>query len=151
MHICVTQLQWVKDQHRLPFCATVFDMVVSLVLLVHWHGFQQSWSALSTAHLAVNDMCQWHYSDVIMTAMAFQIRASRWFAQPCVKAQIKENIKALRQWEDFAGDQGIPAQRASDAENVSIWWCHHHVMNYGSDAVFTLRCLTGFHCHHYGE
>ena len=39
-----------------------------------------------------------HYSDVIMSAMAF------------VQAQMKENIKA---------------QMASNAENVSIWWRHH--------------------------
>ena len=26
---------------------------------------------------------------------------------------------------------GFPAQRASDAENVSIWWCHHEISNPG--------------------
>ena len=39
-----------------------------------------------------------HYSGVIMSAMAPQIAASRWFAQPFVQAQIKENIKAPRHW-----------------------------------------------------
>ena len=42
------------------------------------------------------------------------------------KAQIKENIKARRHWPlwgEFTGD--FPVQRASNAENVSIWWCHH--------------------------
>ena len=40
--------------------------------------------------------------------------------------QIKENIKASRQWPlwgEFTGE--FPTQRASNAENVSIWWCHH--------------------------
>ena len=43
-------------------------------------------------------------------------------------AQIKENIKAPRHWPlcvEFTGDRWIPAQRASDAENVSIWWRRH--------------------------
>ena len=44
------------------------------------------------------------------------------------KAQIKENIKAL-----VTGE--FPTQKASNAENVSIWWRHHvyvyfaHVLN----------------------
>ena len=41
------------------------------------------------------------------------------------KAQIKENIQAPRYgllWGEFTE---FPAQRASYAENVSIWWYHH--------------------------
>ena len=34
------------------------------------------------------------------------------------KAQIKENIQRTRTGE-------FPAQKASNAENVSIWWRHH--------------------------
>ena len=44
------------------------------------------------------------------------------------KAQIKENIKALRHWPlcgEFTGIGEFPAQRASYAEKVSIWWRHH--------------------------
>ena len=55
--------------------------------------------------------------------------ASRWFAQPFVHAQIKENIKAPRNWPLCAGNSTVtgefPAQRASNAENVSIWWRHY--------------------------
>ena len=45
-----------------------------------------------------------------------------------IQTQIKENIKAPRHWPlcgEFTGDQWIPAQMASNAENVSIWWRHH--------------------------
>ena len=28
-------------------------------------------------------------------------------------------------WGEFTGDRWIPAEKASDAENVSIWWRHH--------------------------
>ena len=51
------------------------------------------------------------------------------FTQPFIQTQIKENIKAPRHWPlcgDFTGTGEFPAQLASNAENVSIWW-HHHV------------------------
>ena len=52
--------------------------------------------------------------------------ASRLFTEPFIQAQMKENIKAPRHWPlcgEFTGE--LPAQRASNAENVSIWWRHH--------------------------
>ena len=54
--------------------------------------------------------------------------ASRLFTQPFIQAQIKENIKAPRHWPlcgEFTGPGEFPAQMASNAENVSIWWRHH--------------------------
>ena len=64
-----------------------------------------------------------------MTTMASQITsASRLFTQPFIQTQIKENIKAPRHWPlcgGFTGTGEFPAQRASNAENVSIWWRHH--------------------------
>ena len=59
--------------------------------------------------------------------------ASRLFIQ----AEIKENIKAPRQWPlcgEFTGAGEFPAQMASNAENVSILWRHH-----GKQAL-TYRC-----------
>ena len=53
---------------------------------------------------------------------------SRLFTQPFIQTQIKENIKAPRHWPwcgEFTGTGEFPAQRASNAENVSIWWRHH--------------------------
>ena len=47
--------------------------------------------------------------------------ASRLFTQPFIQARIKENIKAPRH-RPFCGE--FPAQMASNAENVSIWWRH---------------------------
>ena len=43
---------------------------------------------------------------------------------------MKENIKAPRHWPlwgEFTGTGEFPAQRASNAENVSIWWRHHGI------------------------
>ena len=39
----------------------------------------------------------------------------------------------VRHWPmcgEFTGDRWIPAQRASNAESVSIWWRHHEVPGY---------------------
>ena len=54
--------------------------------------------------------------------------ASILFTHQFVQAQIKENIKAPRHWplwEEFTGAGEFPAQKASNAENVSICWRHH--------------------------
>ena len=63
-----------------------------------------------------------------MSAMASQSSAWRLFTQSLIQPQIKENIKAPRHW-PLGGDAPVtgefPAQRASKAENVSIWWRHH--------------------------
>ena len=51
--------------------------------------------------------------------------ASPVFAQLLVQAQIKESIKAQRRWplgEEVTGE--FPAQKASNAENVSMRWRH---------------------------
>ena len=54
--------------------------------------------------------------------------ASRLFTQQFIRAQIKENIKVSRHWPlcgNSPGTSEFPAQMASNAENVSIWWRHH--------------------------
>ena len=69
-----------------------------------------------------------HYDDVRMGATASQITSLTIVYQPFIQTQIKENIKARRHWPlcgEFTGTGEFPAQRASYAENVSIWWRHH--------------------------
>ena len=63
-----------------------------------------------------------HYVDAIMTTMASQITSLTVVYSNVYQAQIKENIKAPRHW-PLCGE--FPAQRASNAENVSIWWRYH--------------------------
>ena len=66
-----------------------------------------------------------HCSDVIMNAMESQITGVLLFAQPFFLAQIKENTKAPRHWPLWGVTGEFPAQRASNAEIVSIWLRHH--------------------------
>ena len=75
---------------------------------------------------------QYHYTNVIMGTIVSQI-TSLMFTQAFIQAQIKESIKAPRHWPlrgEFTGDRWIPAQMASYAENVSIWWRHHFVQRF---------------------
>ena len=58
--------------------------------------------------------------------MASQITTFTIVYSTVIQAQIKENIKAPRHWPlcgEFTGE--FPAQMASNAEKVSIWWRHH--------------------------
>ena len=52
---------------------------------------------------------------------------SHLLARPFVKVQIKENTKAPRHWHMWAKPpvtKRFPSQKASNTENVSIWWCY---------------------------
>ena len=69
-----------------------------------------------------------HYGDVIMGAMASQITGVSMFAQPFFGCRSKKTSKPC----DTGLCEGnspvtgeFPSQKASNAENVSIWWRHH--------------------------
>ena len=67
---------------------------------------------------------QWRHNGVV----ASQLTSLTMFTKPFIRAQTKESIKAPRHWPlcgEFTGDRWMPAQIASNAENVSIWWRHH--------------------------
>ena len=76
-----------------------------------------------------------HYDDVMMGAMASQITSLTIVYLIVVQSKIKENIKALRYRPLCGNSPGtgeFPAQMASNAENVSIWWRHHVNKVFGS-------------------
>ena len=63
-----------------------------------------------------------------MTTMASQITSLAVVYSIVYSDTDKKNIKAPRHWPlcgEFTGTGEFPAQRASYAENVSIWWRHH--------------------------
>ena len=71
---------------------------------------------------------QGHYDDVIMGMLASQITSLTIVYSIDYSGTDKKNIKAPRHWPlcgEFTGTGEFPAQRASYAENVSIWWRHH--------------------------
>ena len=73
-----------------------------------------------------NEHYKSQYIDVIMTTMASQI-TSLTVVYSTVYSD-EDQRKTSRHWPlcgEFTGPGEFPAQRASYAENVSIWWCHH--------------------------
>ena len=82
---------------------------------------QMPWRQICTNKSATMAL---HYSDVIMGAMVSQM-----FTQPFIRAQIKNQTSKFRVTGLWAGNSPVsgefPAQRTSNAENISIWWRHH--------------------------
>ena len=69
-----------------------------------------------------------HCNDVTMGMISSQITSLTIVYSTVIQAPINENIKAPRHWPlcgEFPGTGEFPAQRASNVENVSIWWRHH--------------------------
>ena len=69
-----------------------------------------------------------HYNYVTMSTMASQLTSLKIVHSTVIQAQIRDNINAPRHWPlcvEFTGTGEFPTQRASNAENVSIWWRHH--------------------------
>ena len=69
-----------------------------------------------------------YYSDVIMSTMTSQITvvsivySTVYSGAYQIKHQSSTSLTSVR---GIHRDGGFPSQRASNAESVSIWWCHH--------------------------
>ena len=119
----------------------------ALYLLMAWC----SWSIADLSSVRTEITIKCYYDDVIMT-MSLKSPASRLFTEPFIQTQIKENIKAPRHWPlcgEFTGTSEFPAQRASYAENVSIWWRHHglwklHFKNFKTQINLKITLLKMF-------
>ena len=87
----------------------------------------------SLLHLSgANDLIV-HYDDVIMTTIASQITSLTSVYSTVYSDAHQRKIKAPRHWPlcgEFTGTGEFPAQRASYAENVSIWWRHHDTIQW---------------------
>ena len=73
--------------------------------------------------------CILHYNDVIMSAMASQITSPTivystvYWGTDERKLQSSSSLAFVQGIPPVTGE--FPTQRASKAEKVSIWWCHH--------------------------
>ena len=93
----------------------------------HWNR-ELSWCQLYR-HWRHRRLSLWqHIESITVTSELVQWRlkssASRLFTQPFIQAQIKENFKVPRHCPLCGVTGELPAQMASNAENVSIWWRH---------------------------
>ena len=76
-----------------------------------------------------DDADLWHYNDVITGPMSFQITSLTIIYSTVYSGVGKKKKKKIRVTGLCAGNSLVtdefPAQRASNAKNVSIWWRHH--------------------------
>ena len=76
-----------------------------------------------------SQLCRKHYNGVIMSAMASQITSLTIVYLTVNSGRRSKKTSKLRVTGLCAGNSPVtgefPAQRASNAENVSIWWRHH--------------------------
>ena len=99
--------------------------VTIMVKAFPWHDAIMSYHDLC---IHINRHQCPHYSDVIMSAIVFQVTgelsvystvcsgASKKTSKPRITGLCTGNLPVTGEF---------PAQRASDAENASIWWRHH--------------------------
>ena len=102
-----------------------------------WHGTRQPLLGYYPGTLSCN-----HYSDVIMSAMVSQITGvSIVYTAACSSADQRKrqtiHVTGLCEGNSAVTTE-FPAPRASDAENVSIWWRHHdHVSSRSGTCRFS--------------
>ena len=103
---------------RYAYCHR-YDQAMLNLLVSNWNQYQERKYTTKRYPL------QWRHNDhdSVSNHQPHGCLLSRF-----IRAQIKENIKAPRHWPlcgEFTGPGDFPAQRASNAENVSVWWRHH--------------------------
>ena len=126
---------------RLPWISFTFPFIlISLIThVVTYYIIRKPWIPVRspiTGHLIAKKIK--HYSDVIMSAMASQITGVHCLLNRLFRRRSKRTSK-FSVTGLCAGNSPMTgeflAQRASNAENVSIWW-RHHIFNHHHDTIF---------------
>ena len=86
-----------------------------------------------------------HYYDVIMGAMASQITSLNSTVSSGADQSNHQSSAPFAFVENSPGTGEFPAQMVSTAENVSIWWRHHVILNMRKIEICLLQSLKGWH------
>ena len=103
-------------------------MMISLLTHICVTSMSYSHSSLAWVNPALS--ChELHYSDVIMGAMASQITGVSIVYSTVCSGVDQRNYQGYTSLAFVKGNSPVtgefPSQRASNTENVSIWWRHH--------------------------
>ena len=106
----------------------VFLVILLTVIGSYWYIFHILQGCF-TGNRAIAWLFQ-NFSDVIMGVMASQIQHQDYLLNRLIRHR-SQNTSKLHVTGLWAGNSPVtgefPAQMASNAENVSIWWRHHAV------------------------
>ena len=102
---------------------------------VHYHQF------FLVTHFCASRSEKWkiHYTDVIMTTIASQI-TSLTVVYSIIYSGVDQR-KHQSSCGEFTGTSELFAQRASNAENVSIWWRHHELDSSVQDCSISIALV----------
>ena len=135
-HCYRQKIFWALIQHySLDNIDPVVEIGVKQYYIGNWISYTRNKASLYSI------ICQANFplpTDplVVITLTSLWVRlrlkspAPRLFTQPFVQTQIKESIKVPHHWPLWGNSSVIgefPAQKATYAENVSIWWHHYGV------------------------
>ena len=92
-----------------------------------WNCFLQNFCQFVQASI-----CQIHYGDVIMGAIASQITSLTVVYSTVYsdadQRKYQSSASLVFEWGIHRGTSEFPVQMASNEENVSIWWHHHELV-----------------------
>ena len=124
----------VNSPHRGPVTWKIFpfDDVITLPMLFVWVTCI-TYDMLVYLHIETNDiiLILWASCAVLLRRRQVTAMTSRFTCQlsvSCARTHNKGKSKACVTgplWGESTADRRIPAQRDSNAENVSIWWRHN--------------------------
>ena len=100
----------------LQHCCWASHQIAEHVTIVNLVALRGSWGIFLLCYLCTTRP---HYNDVMMRAMASQI-TSRTIVYSTVYSASLAPARGIHRWQEK-----FPAQRASNAENASIWWRQH--------------------------
>ena len=127
-YACVLLVTWIIQIHIRNRCHNPLNCLESALewRLVIWLRLWWIWNRVWCIVPKLFSIC--HYDDVRMGAIASQITSLTIVYSTVNSDAYQRNIKDPRHWPlcgEFTGTGEFPAQRASYAENVFIWWRHH--------------------------
>ena len=125
MACCLTTPSYYLNKCWIIISQVLWHFYLNAILLeISKDNIHLRWKSYISNHCQIS--LQWRHNGCDSTS---NHRHLDWFTQPFLQAKIKENMKVLCHWSlwwEFTGvTDEFPAQTASNAENVSIWWRHH--------------------------
>ena len=137
---CAVFLKWYNCLCA-SICFSIFSIHVLFVLqgVWQWWGVPVDRGCWGHPQMAAAGHCReqgkfmsiFHYSDFIMSMMASQITSISMVCSTVLFRHRSKKTSKLHVTSLCEGNSPVtsefPSQRASNGENVSVWWCHHVV------------------------